>query len=446
MTSGMRRPWLISSMFRPDYLPDPVMRENAAASMIDGMYYSAMIGMTQPFLAVFALALGATNYMVGLVTTLPALVAMVSQLPGALITERHPSLLHTTLRYAFLHRILFLPLVAVPFLPLPGLGRAWLYLAILAAMNAPSTICGVSWTAMMGQIYPPTMRGRIFGDRSMMCQFTTIVATLCAGWLIDAAPEPYNWSALFLCSLGLTMASLYYLSRMRVPPRESMPERKLASPREMLEQRAFVDYAVGTFIYHLGLNLAVPVYTILFVRRLQLPASWIGMFSVVAGLAVALTSRRWGRWADRVGTGRAFYVSLAGLLPLPLFYAMVGGPWAILPLQVIGGVFGAGFGLLVFNRLLETSPDARRASYVAVFNMMMMATGFAPLLGVAIYSRYGLWGAFGAASALRLAGMSWLAMRGRAARTAAGSSSGQTPAAGLPQGRRLSASPTGQAP
>jgi MFS family permease len=389
------------------------MRQNAAASMVDGMYYSAMIGMTQPFLAVCAIALGASDYMVGLVTTLPALIAMLSQLPGAVLTERHPSLLHTTLRYAFLHRILFLPLAAVPFLPIPGLGRAWMYLAILAAMNAPATICGVSWTAMIGQIYPPALRGRIFGDRSMMCQFTAIIATLCAGWLIDAAPEPHNWSLLFLCCLVLTMASLYYLTRMRVPPRERVVGRKLASTREVLAQRVFVDYCIGAFIYHLGLNTAVPVFTILYVRKLGLPASWIGLFSIVAGLAVALTSRWWGRFADRVGTARAFLISLFGLLPLPLFYPLVRGPWAILPLQVVGGVFGAGFGILVFNRLLETSPDERRSSYIAVFNMMMMATGFAPMLGVALYSRYGFWGAFGAACVLRVAGAGWLIVRGR---------------------------------
>ncbi len=383
--------------------------------MVDGMYYSAMIGMTQPFLAVCAIALGATDYMVGLVTTLPALVALVSQLPGAVITERHPSLLHTTLRYAFLHRILFLPLAAVPFLGIPGLGRACLYLAILAAMNLPATICGVAWTAMIGQIYPPILRGRIFGDRSMMCQFTAIVATLCAGWLIAAASEPYNWSVLFLCCLGLTMASLYYLTRMRVPPRKPVAGRRLASPREVLAQRAFVDYTVGAFIYHLGLNTAVPVFTILYVRKLGLPATWIGLFSIVSGLAVALTSRWWGRWSDRVGSSRALFMSLVGLLPLPLCYAMVRGPWVILPLQVVGGVFGAGFGIVIFNRLLETSPEERRSSYVAVFNMLMMATGFAPMLGVALYSRYGFWGAFGTASLLRLVGMGWLAIRGRSA-------------------------------
>jgi MFS family permease len=420
MSSGvLRRPGLLESILRPDYLADPAMRQNVLASLVDGMYYSAMVGMTQPFLAVCAIALGATDYMVGLVTTLPALVAMMSQLPGAVVTERHPSLLHTTLRYAFLHRILFLPLAVVPFLPIPGLSRAWLYLAVLAVMNAPATICGVSWTAMMGQIYPSTLRGRIFGDRSMMCQFTTIVATLCAGWLIDAAPEPYNWGLLFLCCLALTMASLYYLTLMRVPARAASTGRRLASPREVLAQRTFVDYTIGAFIYHLGLNITVPVLTILYVRKLELPASWIGLFSVVMGLSMALTSRWWGRFADRVGTARALLVALAGLLPTPLLYPLVRGPWAIVPLQIVGGVFAAGFGILIFNRLLETSPDARRSSYVAVFSTLMMATGFAPMLGVALYTRYGFWGAFGVASALRLAGAGWLLVRGIAAERAA---------------------------
>jgi len=397
-----------ADIFRPAYAGDPVMRENVAASMADGMLYSAMIGLTSPFLAVCALSLGASDYMVGLVTTLPAVVALLSQVPGAAISERHPSLLRTVLVYAFLHRMWFLALAAIPLLPWSPIARAWAYIAALAVMNAPATVCGVAWTAMIGQIYPPVLRGRIFGERNMMCQLTTVAATLAGGWLVDTMPHPYNWTALFGVSFLCVMGSLYYLTRMRVPVRPLPAARRLATLREVLGQGPFVQYTAGAFIYHLGLNLPAPVFTILFVRHLGLSAQWIGLLSVAAGVTIVLTSRRWGRLADVAGSRRALLLSMAGLMALPLGFAAARNAWFLLPLQVLGGVSVAGFNIAVFNLLLERSPEDKRPTYIAVFNSLMMSTGFAPLAGVALYARWGLWGALGAASALRLCGWLWI--------------------------------------
>jgi MFS family permease len=402
---------LLSQVFEPDYLPDPAMRHNARMSLIDGMYYSGMVGMTLPFLALCTIALGGNDYLVGLVTTLPAIVALVSQLPGAALVEGEPSLLRSTLRYAMMHRVFYAVLAIIPLLALPDAGRAWLLVIVLAIMNVPSTICGVAWTAMMGQIYPTSLLGRVFGDRSMMCQLTTVTATMVAGWLIDALPFPYNWTVLFALCFGFVMASWYYLTLMRVPARQLPAGRRLPSLADLGAQRRFINYTAGAFVFHLGFNLTVPVFALLFVRHLGLGGSWIGALATVSGLFVAFTSRYWGRLADRIGTVNALLRALLGLTPLPLLFIGISSPWLVVPLQVLTGVFTAGFGLLIFNSLLETTPAERRSGYVAVFNGLMMSTGAAPMLGVAIYDRLGLTAAFVVAAALRLAGWAWLRAR-----------------------------------
>jgi len=140
----------------------------------------------------------------------------------------------------------------------------------------------------------------------------------------------------------------------------------------------------------------------------SIPEALTGLLSVAAGVTIVLTSRRWGRLADVAGSRRALLLSMAGLMALPLGFAAARNAWFLLPLQVLGGVSVAGFNIAVFNLLLERSPEDKRPTYIAVFNSLMMSTGFAPLAGVALYARWGLWGALGAASALRLCGWLWI--------------------------------------
>lgn len=67
-----------------DYIADPVERENAVNSLIDGSLFSVMSGLTQPFWGAFAVQLGASDYMVGLLTSLPALMNLAAQVPSAI--------------------------------------------------------------------------------------------------------------------------------------------------------------------------------------------------------------------------------------------------------------------------------------------------------------------------------------------------------------------------
>lgn len=407
--TGRRRGLL--SLVRLEMPGHADVEHNAWYGLVDGMFYSGMVGLTFPFLAVCAIALGADNLMVGMVTSLPAVVALISQLPGAAIAEGDRSLLRVTLRFAMAHRIGYLVLAVIPLLPLPSVTRAWLFIAMLAVMNAPSTICGVSWTAMMGQIYPVRMLGTIFGHRSMWCQLATVVATMAGGVIIDRVAFPVNWSVVFGLSFILVMASWYYLAKMRVPEREVLPGRRLPSLADISRERRFVNYTAGSLLYHIGINMPLPVLAIFYVRHLGLGGTWIGVFATVTGIATAFFSRWWGRTADRVSNRRALLLALAGLSPLTLLYLLARSPWLVLPIAALTGVFVAGFNLLIFNTLLETAPATRRSGYVAVFNSLMMATGMAPMLGVAIYERFGLAAALGGATALRLAGWLWLRLR-----------------------------------
>jgi len=401
--------WLVVA----DYIADPVMRHNAKTSLTDGAFFSVMVGLTAPFMGVFAIHLGAGDYVVGLLASIPAMVATISQVPSAVIVNTYASRLQVTLKYAMAHRLFYLVLALLALLPQDLPGRAVLLVIVFSIANFPATVAGVAWTTLMGELFPADLRGRVFGERNMLLALVSLLATAAAGPFLDRVAFPFNWFLLFLVSFACVMASWAYLTRLRegepVPgrclDRRWHPRAMAGLVRETLHGPEFAAFTLAAFVFHLGLQLPAALFTLLFVNALRLSTSWIGAFSVIAGVASMLTFKWWGGLADARGSRYALALSMAVLVPLPIFYGLVHSPWPIVLLMAMGGAAGAGFSLTIFNAVLDCSPAGKREDYVAVFNTLMGLTGFLmPVAGVALYHRWGFLTVFIIAAAVRVVG------------------------------------------
>lgn len=392
---------------------DPVTRRNIWSSICDGAWYSMMVGLTTSFNGVFVIALGGSDALLGWLASLPALVTLLSQIPAALIVQRQPRRLRVVIPSGLTFRFGYLLFAFIPFLPLAPIYRAWLFVLLLSIINFPGTVCGVAWTAMMGDIFPSELRGRIFGDRNMLLGLVQMTATLAAGPLLDRLPYPYNFLLIYLLSFGALMVSTAYLTRIvERPTTPSAAEtRPVVSPwkgaGQVLRNHPFIMFVIAMFIVHVGFNISAAMWTILYVKVIGLSKTFIGSLSVVSQLVSVLTYRWWGRFADRRGFRFALFVSILGFVPQPFLYQFVRTPGPLVLLNLFGGFTNAGLTLILFNTVLDLSPnDGTRPSYIAVFNTAINLTGFlAPLVGVAIYQASSMGVVFNLASALRLAGL-----------------------------------------
>ncbi len=60
-------------------------------------------------MGVYALALGASDIMLGWLSSLPALIALLSQVPAAIITERQPNRLRISVPFGLVFCLGYLP-------------------------------------------------------------------------------------------------------------------------------------------------------------------------------------------------------------------------------------------------------------------------------------------------------------------------------------------------
>jgi MFS family permease len=167
----------------------------------------------------------------------------------------------------------------------------------------------------------------------------------------------------------------------------------------------FRVFAISAALLHLGINIAVPAYSIYHVRCLNLSNSVIGMFSLAAGLTTVLAYPLWGRVSRRAGHSLVYVLSILAYAPFPALYGLHGSVTYLLALQAAIGFFNAGFALTILNLMLQHVNPDDSANGIAVFNLLINATGvLGPPLAALVVSRYGVTWAFVLSSIVRAAG------------------------------------------
>ena len=387
------------------------IRWNFKISNIDAMLSNVAVGMVTPFIPVFAIALGGSNTEVGLLTAVPAFINMLMYLPAASFVERGGSRLKITIRTVFIARLLYLAMAAIPFVPWPQYRTAML-IGILGVQTIPNVIVAVAWTALLGDMFPQEERAHLFAMRNMYSAFVALLSSLAAGVLLDRIAYPANYVALFSISFVTGMAALHYCGKLVEGPirprptcRRSVAERLRQPFADPMCGRKFSVFAISAALLHLGINIAVPAYSIYHVRTLHLSNSVIGTLSLAAGLTTVLAYPVWGRVSRRAGHSVVYLLSILAYAPFPALYGMHGSVTYLLALQAAIGFFNAGFALTILNLTLQHVNPEDSANGIAVFNMLINSTGvLGPPLAAFVVSRYGVTSAFVLSTIVRAVG------------------------------------------
>jgi MFS family permease len=377
-------------------------------------WWGILSGLAASFLSVFVLRLGGSNTLIGLLTSLPALITILWLVPAGRIIERQRGRLRLVLVTGVLMRLAYLLVALVPLVFVAF--RAEAVVAVVVLGTIPASMAMVAFSVMLAEVVPVQRRARVVGLRNFLVSISSTLAVLLGGWFLDLVPFPANFQWLFAAGFLTSLVGMHYLSRLQVPDppapsspavasRQPLATRLLGHLRMLWGHRAFARFALCSFTYHWGLYLTIPLYSIYWVRYLHASDSWIGFIAMVLGVVTALAFPFWGHQASRRGARKVLLVSaLAGTL-YPILTGLSPSVEALLIAAVVGGVASAGFGLSLFNRLLEVTPDQRRPSFLAAYNVLInIAVFVAPLIGTALIDSIGIVNALLLGGLLRFVG------------------------------------------
>lgn len=392
-----------------------------------------------PFLPLFAIAAGASPLEVSLVSAVPNFVANALQLPFGRLAERTGRRKALWLAGNSVVRFVWIPVAILPWLIRDRRALILSLIALTAVRGLASAVAVPGWTALMADLTRRSWRGAYFAVRSILANVVALAATVIAGWLVGRWGYPTGYALVFGAAWLMGASSLLAILPIHEPSRVRMargapspssgegapaatspaagigahhPARRSLFPADWfaggprnwkVEAPGFYEWAVSAFLWNAAVNLPAGLFPVMFAQVLRgTPELW-GITNGVTFLTTILSQRYWGRLSDRIGQRPVMVGSGVWAAMLPLWWALIPSPEWIIAINVVGGVAWAGFNLAAFNLLLEVTPDARRPSYVAVFNLGVgIASSVAPILGAAASEWIGIHAVMVVSWAMRL--------------------------------------------
>lgn len=398
--AGWRRAW--RQVMQP---PRSVEEGNERLLYREIAWYGVVNGIAGTFASVFAVRLGASNQLLGLLASLPALVSITLQLPAARLVERQAHLRRVMVASFFFNRLGYLAVALIPWAL--AAWRPQALIGVAALMTVPATVANIAFIAMMAEVVGPQRRARVVSIRNMLIALTTTVTVLATGRLLDLFPFPINYQGAFLAGFAASLLSLADLMRLRVPGDEG-PHLRSSRPavpwRTILANRTFTRYTAVAFLVNFSLSVPAALYTLYRVRVLHATDTWIGLLGTVeTGVSIA-AAYFWGRQAAKRGFRPLLLISVLGFALYPLLTALSTRLEPLLFIAVTGGIFGPANSIAMFNLLLEVCPQEGRPAYIGVYNVLANVAAFAaPLLGTTIADWVDIRAGLLVAAALRVA-------------------------------------------
>jgi len=374
--------------------------------------FAAILAAASSFNSTFVLRAGGSATLVGLLSSLPALVAVFLFLPAGQILERRATYRSLVVWSLFGARIGYLALAVMPFFASQGVAEA--SVAVLVAMSIPSVFFSTGWNPLLADVIPERHRARVFASRSILSSATIAILTYLLGLALDAGTFPTNYQWLYVFGLAGGLVSVLLVAGVRVPD-PAPTETPVIHPRvpltrgireAMAESPQLARLTVNTLVYNLGAWMIGPLYIVFYVKELGAADSWIGLHTALVHVGVVLGYWLWRRVNQRMGDSPALLLALPFVAAYPLLVAALPHLSILLVIGLLGHLFIPGVDLnhsLIFMRSI---PTVRRHTGIAFYSMVMNLGAFVcPIAGVALAGLIGVRNALVVGGAMRLIGV-----------------------------------------
>ena len=391
-------------MFHPATLDE----RNQRNVLVDGIGVGLASGIGT-FLSVFLVRLGASDFLVGLLTAMPTLTGMILAMPVGEFLTRQRQIVPWFSKARLFVLSCYALTGLVPFLVARHQPEA--IILIWAAATLPQTIVTVAFTVVMGGVAGASGRFTLMSRRWSVMGLTNTITVLVVGQVLGLFVFPLNYQIIFIGSAVGGLISYIFSSSIKLPPAEIAPQRQslLETIRvhgnTLRKNQSFVNFIIAQFVFQWGLALPTPLFPIYWVRNVQASDSSISLINSVTTAVTMVAYLIWTRANKRRGERWVLLLSTVGVSFYPLLTALTGHVALLIIWAAMAGFFVAGINLVFFDIVLSTCPEDHQAAYVGMYQTtIFVATFLAPMVGSTLASTVGIVPALMLGTGLRLAG------------------------------------------
>jgi predicted MFS family arabinose efflux permease len=344
------------------------------------------------FLVVYAIALGATDTEVGLLSIAAGFAGVLALVPGARIAELTNSRKRVVLWTAGgVGRVVLMLMAVSPLLVTNPRQAVYALIAATFVRFFMLNVAHASWVSLLADIVPIDLRRFYVSQRMLAMTAAGAITAPLVGFGIRAIGGLLGYEVFFGLAFLVGVAATIAYSRIEEPPRPPRSERPAGSTRGMLRDRRFIRYLLALLVLNTTTMVVGPFFLAYFVRDIGGSVSDVGLLATLEQILAVGAQFLLGLWVTRVTSERLFKVVLFFPALIPLVWLWVGEPWhAALPFA-IGGLVWAVYNVATFNLLMEYAPNENIPRYAAVQQIVVLFAHLAgPIIGTAIVTVWGI--------------------------------------------------------
>ncbi len=332
------------------------IRSGLQCSTVEAIFATIHLVLSQGiFLTNYVLDLGATNFVCGIVESLPFLTQFFAFISPFLV-RRMQSRKPVTVAFSIAHRAAWVVLIALLFIEWPVKIKITLMVLTLLLSNACAVIAGNAWFSWMTDLVPTAIRGSYYGRRNAYLGLASLI-TLFIGSQFLSLMRATGWgragyATCFSVAVISACFAAFMLSRQYEPPLRPVPP---MTPKQMLRilrerpmLRIFIRFYV---IWQFSLGLAAAFFGVHMVKVLHMSPALMGYHALIASTMAWVGSQVWGKAIDRVGERAVLltsglFIVICVWVYLPAYEGFLFPIWSN---AFIAGFCWAGFNICVFS-------------------------------------------------------------------------------------------------
>lgn len=357
-------------------------------SLKEGAAANIPVYINDTFIPQLALALKATSFQIGLISAISGLVGPFGQYFGERLME-NKTRKQIVSSSVILEILFFIPIAILGYLSFIGFFREYLIYGLIFSYSLLIIFHNLhhpAWFSWMGDLVPEKERGKFFSTRYRIARVTSLIVIL-FGFMLDAIESEglvlLGFSSLFIIAAIFRSISLHYMNKQYEPK---------------LKLRKNYYFSIGSFIkrfdevgkfafYHALFNGAVmiasPFFAVHMRENLDFSYLTITVISLSQSVFYIIFAPIAGRFSDKYGNVRLFYIGSLLLTLNPLLWIFIKSPIALVFIpQLIVGIANAALAISVTNFMYNMVSKQRRALCISYVNIMTgVAIFFGALLG-----------------------------------------------------------------
>jgi MFS family permease len=315
----------------------------------------------------------ATTQQIGYLSSFPSFANMLISLSAPMMAERAGSRRAFLLPADFILALLFLPILAIPYLF--HTNQVWWLIAFFTLSSVAGSVIGAPWSAMMADLVPPEIRGSYFGIRNRIGGFITLVFSFVAAGLLQlfSGNTRMAFTLIFAGAMAGRLISLYFLS-LTPDPHPALP---LNTPKQSIPQIAHGLFStnIGRFIifsvlFNFSQNIAAPFFSVYLLRELKISYINYQIINAIPTIITMFIVVWWGKHADKAGNIKILHITALMIPFITMLWLVNSSVIWICTVQVYSGFAWAGFNLCAGLFIWDAAPQENRTRYITLFGAL----------------------------------------------------------------------------